>query len=85
MINIEIFSVPGCSKCAAANVLLEQAVSQLCSNDIAWRNVNILDEIGYAVELGVLSPPAIAINGRLAFTSLPSAAALLAEIQKQLP
>ena len=85
MINIEIFSVPGCSKCAAANVLLEHAVSQLCGKDIAWRSVNVLEEIDYAVELGVLSPLAIAINGRLAFTSLPSAAALLAAIKKQFP
>ena len=84
MIKVELFSAPGCSKCAAAKMLLEQTVKQLHREDIAWRNVNILDEIDYAVELGVMSPPAIAINGRLAFASLPSATVLLAEIQKQL-
>ena len=82
--KIEIFSTPGCSKCAAAKMMLEQTVKQLYREDIAWRSVNILEEIDYAVELGVMSPPAIAINGRLAFASLPSAAVLLAEIQKRL-
>jgi protein-disulfide isomerase len=40
--------------------------------DVQWREVNILEEMDYAVDLGVLSTPAIAINGKLVFTGLPS-------------
>tara|TARA_R110000782_G_scaffold20726_5_gene56066 strand:- start:548 stop:718 length:171 start_codon:yes stop_codon:yes gene_type:complete len=37
-----------------------------------WRIVQVLDEIDYAVALGVLSIPAVAIDGELVFTALPS-------------
>lgn len=82
MINIEVFSAPGCSKCAEAKALLEKIVAE-SGRDCSWRDVNILDELEYAVELGVLSAPAIAIDGKLVFTSLPSATALLAELEKR--
>lgn len=82
MINIEVFSSPGCFKCAEAKKLLEKTVAQAGRNDLVWRDINILDELDYAVELGVMNAPAIAINGTLVFTSLPSAAALLAELTK---
>jgi protein-disulfide isomerase len=45
-----------------------------------WREVNILQEMDYAVDLGVLSTPAIAINGELVFTSLPSSKQLQAAL-----
>ena len=38
----------------------------------------------YAVELGVMSSPAIAIDGKLIFSSLPSAAKLRAALDKHL-
>lgn len=83
MINIEVFSSPGCCKCAEAKTLLEKTVAQTGRNDFVWRDVSILDEIDYAVELGIMNTPAIAIDGTLVFTSLPSAAALLAELEKR--
>lgn len=62
--------------------MLEKTVAELGRNDFIWRDVNILEELDYAVELGVMSVPVIVINGTLVFTSLPSAAALLAELEK---
>lgn len=38
-----------------------------------WHDVNILEEMDYAVEVGVMASPAIAIDGQLVFSSLPSA------------
>lgn len=84
MINIEVFSSPGCSRCAEARALLQKVVVQTGRSDCVWRNVSILDELDYAVELGILSAPAIAIDGKLVFASLPSATALLAELEKRL-
>ena len=71
-INVDIFSSPGCGKCGHAKDVLRKLVKELGEGNFQWRNVNILEEIDYAVELGVLSTPSIAINGELIFTSLPS-------------
>ncbi len=38
---------------------------------VIWRELNALDELDYAVEVGVVSLPAIAIDGQLVFSSLP--------------
>ena len=51
---------------------------------IQWREVNILEEIDYAVGLGVMTTPSIAINGKLVFAGLPSAKKLRGELEQQL-
>lgn len=71
-INIEVFSSPGCAKCGHTKDVLHKLVNELGSESVSWREVNILEETDYAVELGVLSTPAIAIDGELIFSSLPS-------------
>lgn len=76
MVKIEIIAVPGCGKCASVQGELRAvAVSLLGEGNVAWREVNVLEEIDYAVSLGVLGMPAIAVNGELKFPSLPAAGA----------
>jgi len=72
MIKVEVFTAPGCGKCGKAKHVLEGIVNQMGADKFNWREVNILKEMDYAVELGVLSTPSIAINGELVFTALPS-------------
>lgn len=72
-IKVEVFYTPGCDKCAQAKETLKTIVEKLGEDRITWRDVNVLEEIDYAVEIGVLSPPAIAIDGALVFPALPSA------------
>jgi len=81
--KIEVFTAPGCGKCGKAKDELQSIINQLGSDDFEWREVNILKEIDYAVELGVLTTPSIAINGNLIFTSLPSSKQLLQALKKQ--
>lgn len=83
-ILVEAFSTPGCTKCAASQEALKAVVAELGADRISWREVNVLDEIDRAVELGVLTPPAIAIDGELVFPALPSAERLRAELLKRL-
>ena len=83
-INVEVFSSPGCGKCGHAKDVLKKIADEMGEGQIEWREVNILNEMDYAVEIGVLSTPSIAINGDLIFTSLPSAKKLRAELEKQL-
>ncbi len=76
VIKVEVFASPGCSKCGHAREVLRKLVEELGNSQIQWREVDILDEMDYAVSLGVLSTPAIAIDGVLIFTGLPSSTKL---------
>ncbi|WP_333839251.1 glutaredoxin family protein [Pelomicrobium sp.] len=82
MILVEIFSTPGCGKCAQAREALRAVAESLSA--VRWREVNILDELDYAVDLGVLSLPAIAIDGELVFPTLPGAERLRQELMRRL-
>ena len=74
-VKIEVIAVPGCKQCTAAQAELRTIASVLLGEEnIVWREVNVLKEIDYAVSLGVLSTPAIAVNGELVFSSLPTPA-----------
>lgn len=84
MVKVEVFSSPGCGKCAQAKAVLKAIAEALGEDKVTWREVNILEEMDYAVELGVMSSPAIAIDGDLMFSSLPSASKLRAELDRRL-
>ncbi|HHH44376.1 MAG TPA: glutaredoxin [Gammaproteobacteria bacterium] len=83
-IQVEVFTAPGCGKCGRAREVLKDIADAWTEADIRWREVNILDELDYAVELGVLATPAIAIDGRLVFTALPSEKKLRQALQDRL-
>ena len=82
-IKVEVFSSPGCGKCGQAKEVLRK-IAQEMGDQIAWREVNILEELDYAVRLGVMSTPAIAVNSKLVFTALPSAAKLRLALEQAL-
>jgi len=73
--KIEIFYTPGCSDCVAAHAKLRTA-AQESVKDLEWREMNVLNDLDYAVELGVLTLPSIAVDGELVFTSMPTVAQL---------
>lgn len=83
-LRVEVFSSPGCAKCARARASLKEIADEIGRGRINWREVDILKEIDRAVDLGVMSAPAIAIDGTLVFTSLPSPHKLRAELVKRL-
>ncbi len=77
--KVELFSSPGCGQCAEAGAAL-RGVAEQAVLALEWREVNVLDELDHAVRLGVLTLPAIAIDGELVFTSLPGPAQLRAAL-----
>lgn len=83
-IKVEVFSSPGCSKCAHAKDVLRKLVDEMGVDKIEWREVNILNDLDHAVALGVLSTPAIAIDDTLVFTSLPTVNKLRSELKSKL-
>lgn len=83
-IRVEIFTSPGCTHCVQAKNELEHLVETVGDDRLQLRTVEVLDEIDYAVVLGVLSTPAIAIDGELVFTSLPSTRKLRQVLKERL-
>jgi thioredoxin 1 len=84
VLKIELISAAGCRKCAHAKEELKAVAEEAASSELCWREVNVLDELDYAVSLGVLTLPAMAMNGRLVFPSLPTPDQLRAEITRHL-
>ena len=84
MIKVEVFSSPGCGKCGQAKSMLKAVAEELGADRVQWREVNILEEMDYAVDLGVMASPSIAIDGELVFVSLPSVGKLRSELEKRL-
>ena len=83
-ILVEVFSAPGCAKCAETRQALKSVAEELDKERLLWRDVNVLEETDYAVELGVLSPPSLAIDGKLVFPALPTPERLRAELARRL-
>jgi thioredoxin 1 len=73
--KVEMFVIPGCSECAAARARLRAAAQEVVKN-LDWRELNVLDDFDYAVELGVMTLPSIVIDGELVFSSTPTVAQL---------
>ena len=81
--KVELFYAPGCEKCADSKDELRALATQLVP-DLVWRELNVLDELDYAVEVGVLTLPSIAIDGEVLFSSLPTAGQLRRELIKRI-
>lgn len=83
-IQVDVFSSPGCNRCGRVFELLRTITRDLGAGDIELREVNVLDELDYAVELGVLALPAIAIDGELVFQGHPSSRKLRDALEERL-
>jgi len=81
---VEVLTVSGCSRWQKVKSLAKVVIEELAICHIQYREVNVVEEIDYAVQLGVLSTPAIALNGELFFSSQPSANQLRAAIEQRL-
>lgn len=79
--KIELFYSPGCTRCDAARAGLKTAVADtLIGLPWHWVELNVLEHLDAAVALGILTLPALAVDGKLVFTSLPTPAQLSREL-----
>jgi glutaredoxin len=81
---VEVLTASGCSRCQKARALAREVIAELDDSRIHYREINVLEEIDYAVRLGVLSTPAIALNGELVFPTPPPRAKLRQAILERL-
>jgi hypothetical protein len=82
-VKIELFHSPGCGRCAESRDDLKAAALRLAPA-LEWRDVNALEELDYAVQLGVLSLPALAIDGVLVFSTMPTERQLSSALAKRI-
>jgi thioredoxin 1 len=82
MIKIDVFVLSGCARCTSGLDSLKEVAESFGQDVFVWQERNLLEHIDFAVELGILSTPAIAVDGKLAFVFLPSPKQLQAELTK---
>jgi hypothetical protein len=83
-ISVELFLVSSCNSCGQAKQQLRSLIDEISDNRIHYRELDVLEQLDYAVSLGVLTPSAIAIDGKLVFATMPSIKQLRAELQRRL-
>lgn len=80
--KIELFYTPGCARCATATTALK-AEAEAAMPGVEWSEVNVLDDLDRAVDLGVLTLPALAVDGELVFSALPTAEQFVAALRRR--
>lgn len=78
-VTVELFFAKGCSKCAEARDALREAAQSAGAAE--WKEVDIAENPNRAVDLGVVSTPAVVIDGKLIFSAMPTAPDLRKAIQ----
>ncbi|MAT51170.1 MAG: glutaredoxin [Porticoccaceae bacterium] len=81
---VEVLTASGCVRCQETKALAKVIIAELGNHSIQYREINVVDNIDYAVQLGVISAPAIALNGELVFPGPPSKAKLRQAILERL-
>jgi thioredoxin 1 len=80
--KVELIYAPGCAECITSKAGLRSAAEATLAG-VEWTEINVLDALDYAVELGVLTLPALAIDGSLVFAALPTPAQLRDELLRR--
>ena len=83
-VELALFTAPSCNRCAKVKARLKALVAEFGEERVRYREIDVVEELDYAVSLGVLSTPAIALDGELVFSAIPSDRKLRAAINKRL-
>ena len=83
-ITIELFSASTCNRCGNAKKRIQMLIDELGDDRVKYRELDVLQELDYAVSLGILTTPSIAINGQLIFAGMPSIKRLNNELKSRL-
>jgi len=80
-VAVDLIHAPACARCEEHREALREVARSVLGQALAWRDLDVIEHLDYAVSLGVLTLPAVAINGRLVFSSLPTAEQLRQALQ----
>jgi len=79
-VRVELFHAPHCPRCGRARALLRELVVEL-GTPVDYRERDVVAALEDAARLGILTTPAIVIDGRLAFSGLPARETLRATLE----
>lgn len=82
MMKVEVLHAGGCSNCLK-DIPALRAAAESVDPEVDWRELDIMQSIDYAVELGVLKAPAVVIDGNLIFPFLPEPKDLVAAMLRK--
>jgi len=87
MVTIDLLTAPGLTTCERAKALALEAIAHIrqAHPEIELREVDVVVHPEVAVRYGVMSTPAIAVNGELVCEGVPSAQALRERLETYLP
>lgn len=71
-VEVELFTASWCPRCTSAARKLSRIIGELNDDSLTFKVVDVLDELDRAVALGIVSTPAVAIDGELVFCALPA-------------
>jgi len=71
-VRVEVLTASECGRCQQTKVLARSVIAEFNDARIQYSELNVVADIDYAVKLGVMSTPAIALNGELVFGGPPS-------------
>ena len=82
-VYVEEFMSPGCVGCPVVKEMLK-SLSEELSGEITVEEVDITVDTSRAAQYGVMSVPAIAINGELKFMGVPKKEELKKTLEEEL-
>jgi len=82
-VYVEEFMSPGCVGCPQVKEMLK-SLSEELSGEITIEEVDITVDTARAVQYGIMSVPALAINGELKFMGVPKKEELKKVLQEEL-
>lgn len=80
MARVQLLSTPGCAGCAQAKRLITKVLEEFPGLD--WEEVDLSERPELAGRYGIMSVPAVVVDGTLVFTSVPKEAALRDKIAR---
>ena len=56
---VEVLTASGCGRCQKIKALTKEVIAELNDDRVRYQEINVVDDIDYAVRLGVMSTPAL--------------------------
>ena len=79
-VKVDVITAPGCSKCVKAKETITKVLKG--QKNVEYREISLMDNPEIAGKYGIMSTPAIIINGKLAFEGNPGEEKLRKKLQE---
>jgi thioredoxin 1 len=74
MARVQLLFTPGCAGCGQTKSLIARLAESIPNLD--WEEIDLIERPELALRYGIMSVPAISIDGKLEFTGVPKERAL---------